>query len=191
MIGNKFEKGFTFVELMISAAAFSVVFSAAIAVLVMSIKYQRYNLVHNELINEANYAMEFMARALRMAQAGTGLSQNGITCPNGFVYNVSPNNQVTFTTYDGACRQIYWDTDSNSSTYNQIVAKGLLAGLVPLTSDNFQVMSFRLDTSGDDIGTGDGLQPKITIYLDLKAKNLPDKPEIKLQTTVSQRNLDM
>jgi len=180
MNGNN-KKAFTLVELMVAGAVFVIIFAVITGVLAKSIKYQKYNLAHNRLMNEASYAMEYMVRALRMAQIGDGSSG----CPNGYTYSISPSSRVTFTDYAGDCKRFY----RNSSTRQLTMVSG--ADTFALTSDDFEVLDLQFIKDGDDFGAGDGRQPRMTIYLKMEEKKLPDKPIIVLQTTVSQRNLDM
>ncbi|MDP2909935.1 MAG: type II secretion system protein [bacterium] len=182
MIGNKlkFKKGFTLVELLVAAVTFSIVFSGVMGALASSIKYQKYNLAHHRLIGEASYAMEYMARVLRMAQLGEG----GGSCPDGHAYNVLANGKmVAFVDYNGFCRRFYWDED-----INQLITEGDF-GSAALTSDDFEIINLLFSVKGDVLG--DNLQPSVTVLMELREKKLPDKPIIVLQTTVSQRNLDM
>jgi len=171
-------KGFTLVEMLVTALIFSIVMGAAMGVFVSAIKLQRYNLTHQQLLNQASYAMEYMDRAIRMAVRDDG------TCGfSGKNYNYTASS-IQFQTYDGACQAFSLNSDSIKAT--KTGANGY--NNVDLTSDDFEVTSFTFQVSGDGI---DNDQPKVTIFLEIKGKGLGQQPKIKIQTTVSQRNLDL
>jgi len=176
------KKGFTFIELMVAGAAFSIIFASATAILFLSIKNQKYNLVHQRLINEANYAVEYMARAIRMAQydrdnvCGNGLSN----------YHVGEDDRsVEFVNYQGECEAFYWGGNNQIMVMNQ----SKFASDVPLISDDFEIIDLIFAKKGDS--AGDNKQPLVTITMELREKKLPQKPHILIQTTISQRNLDI
>lgn len=84
--------------------------------------------------------------------------------------------------YNGTCKE-FWDTNTS-----QIQAGGIAGSSGPLTSDDYEIVDLEFAVSGDG---ADSSQPKVTILMEIQDKNLPDKPRIKIQTTVSQRNLDL
>ncbi len=172
-------KGFTLIELMVSVVAFAIVFATVTGVLVTSIRYQKYNLMHNRLINETGYAMEYMSRSLRMAVKDVAGNCVGTA---GKSYKVL-SGKVQFLNYRGECESFSWDMGTN-----QIVVNTPSLVNVPLTSTGFQVINFALNVFGD---SSDTLQPRVVLYLELKGKSLPTNPVIKMETTVSQRNLDI
>jgi hypothetical protein len=69
---------------------------------------------------------------------------------------------------------------------------------IPLTSEKFRINSIRFGINGTEgtIGSpnnasqGNGVQPKVTIVLDIQSQNPPGRIK-KIQTTVSQRNLNV
>ena len=181
---NKYRKGFTLVELLIAGVVFSIVFGSAMGILVWSMKWQKYNMSHQQLLNQSSYTIEYMARALRMAQKDDGSC--GFNDQN---YNLSSigtgtNNKITFMDYAGNCKEFYWDTVAN-----QIKVTKLGSFMdEPLTSGDYEVTKLEFVVAGD--GDPDK-QPRVTILMEIQDKNLPDKPKVKVQTTVSQRNLDL
>jgi hypothetical protein len=61
-----------------------------------------------------------------------------------------------------------------------------------LTPNNSDVVSFKI--TGTGWGQTDGIQPKVTLFFEVIGKtggSAETQPRIKLQTTVSQRNLDV
>lgn len=57
-----------------------------------------------------------------------------------------------------------------------------------LSSSNFQVSDFTISVTGDGV---DNLQPLVTIYLEITGIGSGYQPKVKIQTTISQRNLDI
>ena len=64
---------------------------------------------------------------------------------------------------------------------------------LPLTSDDLEVLSFKVGPT-ESWGQDDNKQPRITLFLEAKGVK-SQKPElqpiIRIQTTISQRNLDV
>lgn len=174
-------KGLTLIELLVAALIFSIVIGAAMGVFISAIKLQRYNLAHQQLLSQASFAVEYMDRAIRMAVKDDGFC--GFAEQN---YKVSDGNRkIEFKNYKGECQEFFWDTSDNQlKVYKTDFGTPLI-----LTSDDFEITSFNFQVSGDDIG--DNIQPKVTVSMDIKGKGLGQQPRIKIQTTISQRNLDL
>ena len=181
MTGNN-QKGLTLIELLIAAAVFSIVFSVAMGTFVSAVKIQRYNLSHELMMDQVSYATEYIARALRMAQIG----ETGLCMPNGFTYFIHwYGDWVRFMNDEKDC--IDFKRESNGVI--MVCNTNLFGpGCVPLTSLDYYVTNFRFYGMGEALGEDDQ-QPRITFILEIEDRNLPDGPEIKIQTTVSQRNL--
>lgn len=176
-------KAFTLVEMLVTALIFSIVIGAAMGVFVSAIKLQRYNLAHQQLLSQASYALEYMDRAIRMAVRDDD-NACGLAGQN---YEVSDENRkIKFKNYKGECQEFFWDTSDNQlKVYKEIV----FGTPLPLTSNDFEVMSFNFQVSGDI--PGDNIQPRVTVSMGIKGKGSGQQPRIKIQTTVSQRNLDL
>ncbi|MEK7665228.1 MAG: hypothetical protein AAB361_03820 [Patescibacteria group bacterium] len=101
-----------------------------------------------------------------------------------------------------ACQEFFLD---NSDINNPILKEvknynpGENNPEIPLTSTNLKINSARFGINGRDglITSGieganeeDGAQPRATIYLDIKVQGGQDQPVKKIQTTVSQRDLN-
>lgn len=167
-------KGFTLVEMLIVVLIFSIVIGAAVGVFVSAIKIQKYNLTYQQLLNQVSYAMEYMSRAVRMAAKDDG------TCGfSGENYKVSDGNRkIEFRNYKGECQEFYWDTDTN-----QLVSSSAL------TSDDFEITSLNFIVVG--ASDSDNIQPRVTISMQVQGKGSGYQPKVNIQTTISQRNLDI
>lgn len=175
----KENKGLTLIELLVTTLIFSIVIGAATGVFVSAIKLQRYNLAHQQLLSQVSYAIEYMDRAIRMT-----IKDDGFCGFAGQSYNYTASS-IQFQTYDGVCQTFSLDSGSIKAT--KTGANGYIN--IDLTSDDFEITSFNFQVSGDN--PGDYTQPRVTFSMDIKGKGSGKQPGIKIQTTVSQRNLDL
>jgi len=170
------QRGYSITEVLVSVLIFSIIVGAGTGVFVSAIKLQRYNLTHQRLIGQVNYAIEYMTRAIRMARKDNGTC--GFNEKNYNYADPPDNNWIKFQTYNGECWKFFLEDgqlkiDKHGATYE-------------LTSSDFQVTDFRINVSGDESGK----QPKATIYMEIKGGGSDPQPKLKIQTTVSQRNLN-
>lgn len=198
MFKVKKQKGFTLVELIVVIAVLMFVVGTAVSIFFTIFQQQRRMLAEQELLNQVSFALEHMSKALRMAGRDTtgdclqnpddnyllgGDNGNGYYLAIRFI-NQSENN---------ICQRFY--LDQNTGT---IMEQKGDASPVALTSDRLLVNSIRFGLNGlDGSGTprtsnvSDGRQPRVTIYLDIQTRGTGDQPSKKIQTTVSQRNINV
>ena len=171
MIGDK---GYTLVEMLVVALIFSIVIGSATGVFASAIKMQKYNLSYQQLLNQVSYVTEFMSRAIRMAQ------KDSIGCIDGSNYQETATS-IKFVTYHNQCWEFYLDAGKLK------IRMGV--DEYDLTSDDFTVNTFSISVSGDG---ADLEQPKVTISFSVVGNIVSSsKPKISIQTTISQRNLDL
>ncbi len=164
-------KGFTLIEMVVAVAVFSLVIGASSGLFVSSLRAQRQSLATREVLDQTSYIMEYMSRALRMAKKDiTG------TCTGTAKLNYQFENQcIKFINYKDECQRFCLvGTRLRNEEGNY------------LTSANLNIKSFNVNLVGQD--QTDTLQPKITIFLDIEGR---EQSNIKIQTTISQRNLDV
>jgi len=169
-------RGMTLVEITVSVAIFAVVMLVVTQIFITSVRLQRAFLAKTETMNEASYLMEFVSRALRMAQKDTAN-----TCGNGADANYGQPDGVSsiaFMTFDGKCQEFYLSGTTLEDKKNGVTS--------PLTSPLLQVTKFSVAAAGWD--QSDYLQPRVTIALQLRDSV---GSNFILQTTVSQRNPDI
>lgn len=189
--------GFTLIELLVSLALFSIVVVSALgAVLTISDANRRVQ-KNRAVMDNINLAMESMGRNIRLGRnyyctnATPTLPIYGAaittaqSCPTGGTYlafedqygNPSNNNDQDVYYFDGVQKKImYYAYDSGGVA-------------VPLTSNELQINSLKFYVTG----TASGQQPKVTIVLSgVTAVGKGLRPvEINLQTTISQRELNI
>lgn len=168
------DKGYTLVEMFVVALVFSIVIGSATGVFASTLKMQKFNLSHQQLLNQTSYAIEFMSRAIRMAK------KDSIGCIDGSNYQEIASS-IKFATYHNECWEFYLDSGKLK------MRKGV--DEYDLTSDDFTVTSFTVNVTGDG---ADAEQPKVTISLNVLGNIAAStKPKINIRTTISQRNLDL
>ena len=185
----RLQGGFTLIEMLITVVIFSIIIGTSTGVFVSAIKLQRYNLAYQQLLDQTSYAMEYMDRAIRMAKRNEGPVCFGMSEDINYKWGVGTE-KIEFATYHGQCWKfsLFLENDSIGE-FNRLKVEQDGVGYY-LTSDDFDVKSFNVEVFGDDGGT-DGLQPRITIFMEVHGRGLDPKPKIKIQTTISQRDLDV
>lgn len=166
-------KGFTLIEMTVAVAIFTLLVGATSGVFLSSIRNQKQGLATQEILDQTSYLMEYMSRSLRMAKKDMVGSCTG-----------TPKLNYAF---DGQCLKFL--------NYHQKCQQFCLVGTRLkdengnyLTSASLRVSNFAVVLSGAVQPPADYLQPKVTISLSIAGK---EQTSVKIQTTVSQRNLDV
>lgn len=178
-------KGYTLIEVVVSVAVFGIIVAGPTGLFVLSLRNQNMTLALGETIDNTSHAVEYMSRAIRMARKDA----SGVCVSSGYNYeNPSGDTSVIrFLNYNGLCQEfslndqrILAKTSSDSSSDN-------LGSGSYLTSDDLEITNFQFHLRGES--QGDNVQPRVTIVFHIAKNN--DLPGINVQTTVSQRNLDV
>lgn len=185
--GFSSKKGFTLIESLVALGLFSLLTGLILGIFSNSLVFQQRSLVQQGMVAELSYSLEYMSRALRMARkdtAGNCISQN-------HNYEMPNNNPsaIRFLNYEGKCQQFYF---GNNSLWVKKSTDGSFQNLgnaVLLTSPNVEVLTFKI--AGFGWSQNDNLQPRVTFVLEAQGRSLRLKPRIALQTTISQRNIDV
>ncbi len=173
-------KGFTLVELLVSISIFSLILSAMSGAFISTIRAQRKSVAFQQLLEQTSYLEEYMSRSIRMGKKDI----------SGACIDAKSNYEITregkgigFLNYNGNCEEFYLSGTELRQNKNNV-------DLV-LTSSNLIVENINIELSGNS--QTDNLQPRVTIFLKIKgAGSKPEEqPEIKIQTTISQRNPDV
>jgi hypothetical protein len=168
-----------------------------------SVMAQRRSLSAQKLFDNTSYVLEYMGRALRMAKKdligdclGSGYEgDNYSTSTHG---HVNRANSIRFINYHYKCQEFYLKNDgriyervSNSTSG----AEADFGNELPLTPSDFIISTStsKFFVLGASQPPGDILQPRVIIFLEIETEAF--KPEakvkIKIQTTISQRDLDV
>jgi len=172
------KRGFSLIEMLVAVTIFSLMIGSTTGLLVSAIRSQAKALSLQKILDETSFVIEYMSRDLRMAKkelndppiclSARGLNYDGLS------------GTVEFINYQDFCRAFFGEG-------NQIIQA---RPRYPLTSNDVEVTSRKFDLSGKSQTESPNLQPRVTIALTIKKAGVA-KPEIKIQTTISQRNLDV
>jgi len=195
---NKFSKisstksgaGYTLIEVLVAVSIFTIIMAAPTGFLVGSLKAQQKALASQKLLDNTSYTLEYISRALRMAKKE--LSAPDCLSLNGLNYEIKeiPGTGITglmFKDYNLKCKGFFLQ-DIQLMEYE----KGRTPTILPLTSEDLEITSLKFKLSGQSQTDTD--QPRVTLFLEIKGgKELKEelRPLIKIQTTISQRNLDV
>lgn len=184
-------KGYTLIEVLVSVTIFGIIIAGPTGLFVLSLRNQNMSLALGETIDNTSHAVEYMSRALRMARKdriGDCLD------PEYQNYNyINPgadSEKIRFLNYQGYCQEF-------SLSGNQIMQRKSSDGTsanfgsgVYLTSDDLSINNFQFLILGG--GQNDNIQPRVTIVFNIaKSSAGIGLPSINVQTTISQRNLDV
>lgn len=174
----KMTKGFTIIELLVAVALFTLIIGATVGMFVAAIRTQAKVLATQKVLDETSYVMEYMSRTIRMAKkdvTGDCLYTAGNNYEGGTAY-------IKFLNYHDECH------DFDTTMFPHRILENRYGEDIYLTSRNIIVNPDWLRLLGQS-GL-DAYQPRITLSLTIQ-KYPEEKPVIKIQTTISQRNLDL
>ena len=199
MIGNRVRNkktktascnGFTLIEIMVALVIFSVAIIAISGVYVTGIRGQRLIISGERSIDQSSYALEYMSRALRMAKKQTSdLPECLLEDGNNFELTAGGSSLKFINSLEGYdCQRFYL---ANGQLMQE---KGLTTAFPQtseLTSASLEMTRLVFNVIGGR--ETDSLQPRVTISMTLRLKSgrQSEDPLIRVQTTVSQRNLDV
>lgn len=180
-------RAFTLVEMLVAITIFLMIIGIISQIFISALRQQRKSLASQQLLDQTSYAMEYMSRALRMAKkdsSGTCLSAGG---RNYEITNDGLGLKFINHLQDDDCQEFF--LEQGKLKYRKKISQ---AGeeLLDLTSNKFEITSLKFFLTGES--QDDDFQPRVTIFLNIKERGqVQDPPEIKIQTTVSQRTLDV
>jgi len=182
-------KGVSLIEMLAAVAIFAITVGAISGIFVSTIRTQRRILAIQELLDQTSYVLEYMGRALRMAKKdsdGTCISVgNNYENPSG----ISTIKFIAIREGGEFCWEFSRQLDG---TVYRIQERGKIGTAEEttsfLTSNKLQVNSLKFNLSGEP--GSDTLQPRVTIFLEILGRGTTERPEIQIQTSISQRPLD-
>ena len=194
------QKGFTLIEMIVSISILLLVSGIAVSLFLSSVIEQRRIIEKDDLTARLGFALEYMSKGLRMATkdvTGNCLSQDCLDC-NYMLTNFDQNTgnylgiKFVNSSDNNSCQEFFLD----KSDLQNIVIKEIKNNSDPvaLTSSKIKINSFYFILNGDkniiSSYDTDNMQPRVTIFLDAELNNNSNS-STKIQTTVSQRNLNL
>lgn len=194
-MNQKTQKAYTLIEVLIAVAIFFTVIAGPTGLFVSSLKSQNRILSVREIIDNSSHVFEYMSRALRMArkELNCDVRSEPETCAcldddgYGSNYELTHGGRgIKFNNFQqpSVCQEFFWDTADNRLKESKDGGEP-----IALTSDDLEVVSFKIEKFG--LEQDDNIQPRITIFLEITKKDQTEAPKIRIQTTISQRNLDV
>ncbi len=200
----KKQRAYTLIEVLISIAIFFIVVAGPTGLFIFSLKNQNRILGTREVVDNASHVFEYMSRALRMARKELNCTERSDpeTCVclknsgYGFNYELADTRTLDGVVYNGpgikfktsqqpsVCQEFFWD-----SVDNRLKESKDDSDPIALTSDDLEVISFKFKESG--FTQDDNDQPRVVFFLEITKKSEVISPKIKIQTVISQRNLDV
>jgi len=177
-------KAFTLIEMLVAISLFGLIIGSTTGLFVSAVRSQAKALTTQKLLDETSYVMEYMSRFMRMAKKEFNtpacLSGNGLNYEN-----PSGTSSIKFINAQGVCQEFRLNTITDK--IEEWRGPSLFG---ELTSDDLEITSLEFNLSGADQPPTDSLQPRVTISMTIKKRGATG-PEMKIQTTISQRNLDV
>jgi len=172
------------IEVLVAVSIFTILIAAPAGFFVGSLNAQQKALASQKLLDNTSYVLEYISRALRMAKKD---DINGIDCLSGNKTNyeiTSLGQGIKFRNYNDKCQEFYLEGGRLKESKDGIENY--------LTPEDLEIISLKFKLSGSSQADSD--QPRVTLFSKIRGargKKPALQPEIKIQTTISQRNLDV
>lgn len=183
---NSIKCGFTLIELLVAIAIFSVVVTSFFGLFSSAFREQRKNLNLQYLLQNTSYSAEYISRALRMAKKD--LSGSCLTALANFENPDGNLSKIRFLNYDEKCQEFFLEGETLKVRKSTDESSSNFGSPEPVTPQNIGIANLRFEISGES--QLDSLQPKVTFTLSIRNKT-PEPQTLSIQTTISQRELDV
>lgn len=181
-------KGFTLIEMMVSVALFSMVMLVGMSALFTLVAENRRAQALNSVITDLNFTLESIARTIRTGYDYRCNFSIGADCNDG-----SDRVEITTIINDVEFRVQYRYRTSGGRGFieRRLIEKSTSAsnGWVEITSNNVDIKNFRFFVFG--ASPSDVFQPRVMISLSGKAQRDEASAEFSVQTTITQRVIDL
>lgn len=175
-------KGFTLIEILIVVTLFAIVIVPVMGFFSYTVNTQKYGLATEQLLDQASYAMDYMYKLTRMAKkssASFGM-ECGADVPDGKNYSAG-GSELRFIRNRGGARVCQIFGLSAGKVYSAISPDSYI-----LTSNNIEITRLTFNVIGDTTNS----QPRVSIILEAQVRNMNPAPKVRLETTVSLRDLN-
>lgn len=203
---NNNKTGFTLVEVIVAVTVFTIIIGIVMLIFSWVIETQEKTLASQELLFQTSFLMEHMGKSLRMAKKELSHPPDPPALPNttqcldtvgrGFNFETNPpiNNRIRFINDDNLCQEFFLSGARLKKRISTNDNADRFKAPLYLTPPYLEVVSFRVNLIGaGQIDTPQPLQPRVTLFLEIRrAGPKPGLlPSVKIQTTLSQRDLDI
>lgn len=174
----KMKKGFTLIELMVAISIFIIIMTISMGSIIGVFDANRKSRSLKTVLNNLNLAMESMSKEMRFGtnyHCGAGTVTVPQNCATG-------DTLISFLSSDGV--QITYRL--NGETMEKRTGSG---SYIAVTAPEIVIDDLIFYTLG--AGTGNTLQPKVTVRIKSHAGTDKSRSDFTLQTLVSQRTFDL
>jgi prepilin-type N-terminal cleavage/methylation domain-containing protein len=191
------QRGFTLIELLVSMALFIIVLTIGVGALMVLISANAKAQNMQAAVSNIQFALDSMSREIR---TGYAYYCSGGTETTGDIDVVQDCDQGTYLSIIEGGKSLTGGADNRRIGYRynssaEAVERKIGSGSwVRLTDPNVKVtdMHFNVANSEHKDGTGNVLQPNVTIYLTGEVEGISDTgADFTMQTTVTSRVLDL
>ena len=176
-----FKRGFTLIELLVSLAIFVSIMTIMMGSIVTIVHSNQKSNNKSDALDNLNFTLESMSRMIRFGKnyhcGSSGNLNNPQDCS-------TPSSSFSFT-----------DVNGNLVTYSLssgVIYRSVNGGaLSPLTASNVSIQALNFRVVGSYAYGTDYLQPRVIITLSGQVGSNTRRANFNLQTTVSQRLLDI
>ena len=180
--------GYTLIEILVAVTIFSFIIAGPTGFFVSSLIGQRKALTSMEIADNISYALEYASRTLRMAKKDT--TGDCLAAGSNYENPGGDVSKIRFLNYQTPplCQEFSIQGGQLGEKKSSDKSEENFGQFQPLTPDDLEITSLKFQLSGQD--QEDDLQPRLTISFEIQKENQPES-KIRLQTTISQRNLDV
>ncbi len=188
-------RGLTLIELLVAVTMLGLTMVAVVGIFVSTIQGQNRSLASQQLVSQTSYVLEYTNRTIRMAKKDDGLGSCTGT-PHLNYFKTEEGHGIRFLNYHGRCQEFRLNTDTDRLQERKSTdhASEYFGSWLDVTSDEVEVLAFNIGPD-DSWDQDDDEQPRVTLHFDIRSKatglETKHQPRIRIQTTVSQRNLDV
>lgn len=178
-------RGFTLVEILVALFIFSLFLGAVTNMFFFSIASQRRILAEQQLVSQVLFLQEYISRTLRQANKEL---VDPASCLTGV--GVGYNYEIT---YSGHGIKILNRQDECQEFFlqNGRIVEAIDGFEQFISPDELEIVALNFEISGES--QLDNVQPRVSLFIDLRSRGgkPEDKIDIKVQTTLSQRRIDV
>lgn len=199
-VKNKLQAGFTIIEMMVSLALFTIVITIAVGAFLSLIGGSSQLQGEQSVMSSMTFALDSMTREIRTGRyyycSSANASDNKmeetavLRCTNGATSISFLESGTSLTGTTGNHRISYSFVENGDDEKKNLLLRQIGDGdPQPLLSSDVTLVSARFYVSG--VTAGDILQPIVTVILQAKDPNDTTDTIHTLETTVTQRELDI
>ena len=181
---NSRKKGFTLIEMLVSVSIFTLVMLIAVSAVFTIVASNKKAESLKSVMDNLNFALENMTRNIRTGSNYSCVDTGG-NCPGG-------DTSFSFTPNQSTDETIEYSISNGQIMETDQLANGSWTSPYALTASEISVtkLEFYLVGSGGQGTFGAGLQPRVLMTVIGTAGTSTTATQFKIQTTLSQRQID-